>query len=142
MLFVFGVLTYHTIRRAYYEVFYYAHFFSGVVFLVVLWHATMSWYYILPGLALYALDHGLRLMRNLAAGVVLADVSVVLKDTSEPHEDLRVHPITEVCGYPDFTHARTLMSYYCYCLTLLAYVTHHRYPPPIRGLCFGLLLFC
>ena len=111
MLFVFGVLTYHTIRRAYYEVFYYAHFFSGVVFLVVLWHATMSWYYILPGLALYALDHGIRLMRNLAAGVVLADVSVVLKDTFEPHEDLRVHPITDVCCYSDLSHL------FCHALT-------------------------
>ena len=109
MLIVFGVLNHHTIRRAYYEIFYYSHFFSGVVFLVVLWHATMSWYYIMPGLALYALDHGLRLMRNLAAGVVLSDVAVVLKDTSEPHEDLRVHPITEVRCFLDFFYR--ILSY-------------------------------
>jgi hypothetical protein len=95
MIVVFGVLTHYTIRRSNYELFYYAHFFSGVVFLMVLWHATMSWYYILPGLALYAVDHGVRLMRNVAAGVVLADFSVALVDTAEPHADLRVHAKTD-----------------------------------------------
>ena len=95
MVIVFGVLTHYTIRRANYELFYYAHFFSGVVFLMVLWHATMAWYFILPGLALYAVDHGVRLLRNVAAGVVLADMSVALVDTSEAHDDLRVHAKTD-----------------------------------------------
>lgn len=104
MIPVFGVLTFYSIRRAYYELFYYAHLFSGVVFLVVLWHATMSWYFILPGLALYVLDHAIRMLRNVAAGVVLADVSVALIDTEEPHEDTKVHLAA------DYQHASKMVN--------------------------------
>lgn len=43
-----GVFTLGPIRRAHYELFFYTHVtFVAIFIFVVLWHATMSWYYII-----------------------------------------------------------------------------------------------
>lgn len=86
MLMVYGVLTYSTIRRRYYKIFYYFHLFSLVVFLVMLWHATMSWYFITGGLILWAADWLLR-MFNSAAVSVKASLQIALPSTADLKSD-------------------------------------------------------
>jgi hypothetical protein len=51
-----------SIRRENYELWYYLHHFFVVLFLVVLWHAHRSWYFITASLVLWVSDHALRLM--------------------------------------------------------------------------------
>lgn len=55
----------HWVRRHYFEVFYYAHHYAVVVWLVMLWHATSAWYYIIASVSLWALDRMIRFMRGL-----------------------------------------------------------------------------
>ena len=43
-----------------YAVFYFAHHTFLALFLAILWHAPSAWYYILPGLALWCVDHAVR----------------------------------------------------------------------------------
>lgn len=62
MIPIFGVFTYYKIRRWSYELFYFTHLFSVVVVLVVLWHASMSWYYLTAGLVLWVVDVFLRIL--------------------------------------------------------------------------------
>jgi NAD(P)H-flavin reductase len=76
MLLVFGVLTFYTIRRSHYKLFYYFHLFSTVVFLVMLWHATMSWYFLLGGLVLWVADWYLRLASQAATRVSVRRLAV------------------------------------------------------------------
>jgi len=76
MLIVFGVFTFYLIRRWSYELFYYSHLFSTVVFLVVLWHSTMSWYYITAGLVLWAVDIFVRTMRTSLLETIDAKMTV------------------------------------------------------------------
>lgn len=59
-LIIFGVLTYPTIRRNHFEVFYYSHHFFLVVWLVQLWHASSAWYYITGGIGFWFIDRILR----------------------------------------------------------------------------------
>jgi predicted ferric reductase len=58
---VFCVLTMNYVRRNYFEVFYFAHFCSGILFLATLWHSDFGWMYIVPGLTLYLIDCMVRL---------------------------------------------------------------------------------
>eukprot|EP00854_Cymbomonas_tetramitiformis_P020666 gene20666-24769_t len=53
---VFGVLTHYKIRRNFFELFYYSHYYFLVVFVMVLWHANSSWCFIFPGLTLWFYD--------------------------------------------------------------------------------------
>jgi predicted ferric reductase len=77
-----GVLTFYKIRRYWYELFYYVHVtFVPVLILVVLWHATMSWYYLIGGLVLYTADVIIRLTTNVTTDVILQDLSVVVRSS-------------------------------------------------------------
>lgn len=69
------------VRRAHYEVFYYLHHFSMVVFAFMLWHATMSWYYILGGLVLWTVDHMIRLSRSVGYTVHVDGFEAVAEGT-------------------------------------------------------------
>lgn len=57
MTLLMGVLTLPCIRQRRYDLFQLGHALVPVVFIAVLWHATMSWYYLLPGMILYVADH-------------------------------------------------------------------------------------
>ena len=61
---IMGVLTLEPIRRKYFELFYFSHFISMVLFCSTLWHAASAWYFLLPGLALWAADHALRFTKS------------------------------------------------------------------------------
>uniref|UniRef100_A0A7S2UV64 FAD-binding FR-type domain-containing protein n=1 Tax=Fibrocapsa japonica TaxID=94617 RepID=A0A7S2UV64_9STRA len=61
-----GILSLEIVRRRMYEVFYYAHHMALVFFVVMLWHANMAWYYVIGGLALWVVDRGVRMFRNLS----------------------------------------------------------------------------
>jgi hypothetical protein len=76
---IFGGSTFYLVRRAHYELFYYLHFFSGVMFLFMLWHATSCWYFITAGLVMYAADVALRLTRNIATTVVVSELTACVK---------------------------------------------------------------
>ncbi|CAM9922578.1 unnamed protein product, partial [Phaeothamnion confervicola] len=75
MLVTHGILALEWVRRRHFEVFYYAHHFFLVVWIVMLWHAQSAWYYIVASLAFWALDRAFRFSRGLAR-VCVADVSV------------------------------------------------------------------
>jgi len=76
MLLIFGVLSFYTIRRTHYKIFYYFHLFSTIVFLVMLWHATMSWYFLLGGLVLWVADWYLRLASQAAVSANVQRLAV------------------------------------------------------------------
>ena len=62
---VYMVGTFEVIRRDYFEVFYYLHLFGGLIFVgAILWHASQSWRYMIPPLALYAIDRMIRLANS------------------------------------------------------------------------------
>jgi len=65
------------IRRANYDLFYWAHHFSLCVFLLMLWHSTMAWYYITGSLALWAIDHVLRLTTLMTTKVSVQSMTIV-----------------------------------------------------------------
>ena len=75
-----GLGTQYAVRRSCYELFYYAHHFSIIFFLVMLWHATMGWYYIIAGLILWGIDHCMRLGNCIGYSVTVHDVKVVSSD--------------------------------------------------------------
>jgi len=77
MIVVMGCISFYKIRRANYDLFYFTHHFFIVIFLVVLWHATMSWYYILAGLSLWGVDHIVRFLRPIIHSATVSSVSVV-----------------------------------------------------------------
>lgn len=56
-----GLGALNVVRRARFEVFYFAHFSFLPLVLAVLWHAPSAWAYLLPGLLLLCLDHAVRL---------------------------------------------------------------------------------
>ena len=64
---IMGVLTLEPVRRKYFEVFYFSHFISMVLFASTLWHAASAWYFLLPGLALWAFDHAMRFTKSCEA---------------------------------------------------------------------------
>lgn len=57
---VFCVGTMNIIRRRYFEVFYFTHFASGILFLAIIWHSDFAWMYLVPGLTLYLVDMMIR----------------------------------------------------------------------------------
>jgi len=62
---VFGILTLDWVRRSQFELFYYTHMLSSVVFLATLWHADFAWMYLIPGLTMWLVDHCLRLSNSV-----------------------------------------------------------------------------
>ena len=76
MIVAMGVLSLPSVRRQHYDIFYWAHHFSLALFLVMLWHSTMSWYYITVGLTLWAADHAIRLYRSIGIAVRMESVTV------------------------------------------------------------------
>ena len=62
---VFGILTLDWVRRSRFELFYYTHMLSSVIFLATLWHADFAWMYLLPGLTMWLIDHCLRLSNSV-----------------------------------------------------------------------------
>lgn len=87
MLPVFGIFTFYIVRRWNYELFYYTHLFSTVVFLVVLWHSTMSWYYITAGLVLWAVDIFVRTIRTAIIEAVDVKLTVSNDKTLSTNDD-------------------------------------------------------
>jgi len=69
MFLVMGGLSLPVVRRLHYDLFYWSHHLSLGLFLMMLWHSTMSWYYIAAGLTLWAADHALRLYHCLGTSV-------------------------------------------------------------------------
>jgi NAD(P)H-flavin reductase len=61
-LVIFGIFPW--MRRAHYELFRYSHNYFMVLIPVAFWHATHSWYFLLPGLTLWMLDRMLRFMSS------------------------------------------------------------------------------
>jgi len=61
----FGVLTLNAVRRANFELFYYSHHLFLVLFAVVLWHASSSWYFVALGITLWVADRLLRFASGL-----------------------------------------------------------------------------
>jgi len=54
-----------TVRRKYFEVFYYAHLVGALIMVsALLWHASQAWRYLIPPLALYAIDRMIRLAHS------------------------------------------------------------------------------
>ena len=80
MFAIMGILSHHVVRRLYYELFYYSHHFSLVIFLMMLWHSTMSWYYVTAGLSLWAIDHVLRLYNCISNHATIKQLKVVGND--------------------------------------------------------------
>ena len=77
MIISMGVFAHNYIRRRNYDIFYWTHHVSLAVFLVVLWHATMSWYYITAGISLWIIDHLIRLTKCLGTAVHVEALSVL-----------------------------------------------------------------
>ena len=67
---------FYMVRRSYYEIFYYLHHFTMVIFIVMLWHAAMAWYYILPGLLLWTFDYIIRMKNSLGIQAKIAHLDV------------------------------------------------------------------
>jgi len=72
-----GIMSNYWIRKYYHELFYWSHHFSLILFFVMLWHATMSWYFITAGLILYAVDHMIRFSRCVGINVNVEYANVV-----------------------------------------------------------------
>ena len=72
-----GVFSNSWIRKYHHELFYWSHHFSLILFFVMLWHATMSWYYITAGLILYAIDHMIRFSRCIGITTTLEYANVI-----------------------------------------------------------------
>src|SRR3546814_7475385 len=66
MFVAMGVFALEPIRRRYFELFYWSHFIFLALFIAVLWHASSAWYFILPGLVLWAFDQCMRLCKSSA----------------------------------------------------------------------------
>eukprot|EP01041_Mallomonas_annulata_P003178 gene3178-6273_t len=63
-------------RRVYFEAFYYLHHFFIILFLMVLWHATRSWYFVTASFILWVADHALRLMNCIGTEVEVVSLNV------------------------------------------------------------------
>lgn len=48
-----------------------------VFFIVVLWHATMAWYFIVGGLILWAVDHAIKVTNAVGTQVQLVNISSI-----------------------------------------------------------------
>jgi len=72
---VFGVLTFHKIRRMKFEWFYWTHHFFLSVFIAVILHAASAWYFILGGLFLWFVDRLFRLY-NTSRRVEVLDMRI------------------------------------------------------------------
>jgi hypothetical protein len=72
-----------SVRRKNYELWYYLHHFFVVLFLVVLWHAHRSWYFITASLVLWVADHALRLMSCIGSDVTLTSMILSIPQKSE-----------------------------------------------------------
>ena len=90
-----GVLTLNYVRRRYFEVFYFSHFFSMVLFCATIWHAASAWYFLLPGLALWAVDHLLRFTKSCRPVAVSA-----LRASSGAVTYLRFRVVPDVLSAP------------------------------------------
>ena len=75
-----GLGSLEAVRRWNYDLFYYLHHFVLVLFLMMLWHATMAWYYIIGGLILYAVDHSIRLYRSIGYTLSCQGLQIVGND--------------------------------------------------------------
>jgi len=77
MVICMGACATEIVRRRHHEIFWFAHRFSIILFLIVLWHATMSWYYVAVGIILYTVDHVIRFSRVVGTTIILEQASVI-----------------------------------------------------------------
>jgi predicted ferric reductase len=82
MFLLMGFGTNEILRRWNYDLFLYLHHFSLVVFLMMLWHATMAWYYITAGLFLWLVDHCIRLSRSIGYNIRVKELKVVVDNSN------------------------------------------------------------
>ena len=75
MLCIFYPLCSQYIRRSNYDLFYIIHHFSIVIFFMMLWHATMGWYFVTGGMILYVVDHIIRLSGCVGTSVTVVKLS-------------------------------------------------------------------
>lgn len=91
---IMGVLTLNYVRRRHFELFYFSHFFSMVLFCATIWHAASAWYFLLPGLALWAVDHLLRFTKSCRP------VTVAALQASGAVTELRFRVVPDVLSAP------------------------------------------
>ena len=72
MFVAMGVLAAWPVRRRHFELFYYSHHVFLGIFVTALWHATMAWYFVTGGLALWFFDRAVRFERACARATLLA----------------------------------------------------------------------
>merc|ERR1711998_35765 len=82
MIVCMGICAYETIRRKYFELFYFTHHLYLVIYCAALWHATSLWYFLIAGLGLWFTDRLIRFTRGCAT---LDGVS--LKAHAKGHSD-------------------------------------------------------
>jgi len=78
MLVCMALMSVEPIRRANYDLFYIAHHASIFLFFVMLWHATMCWYYITAGLFLWAVDYSFRIQKVIDTPAVIKSCKIVV----------------------------------------------------------------
>lgn len=107
-----GALSLFPVRRYCYELFYWPHHVAVIMLLMMLWHATFSWYYITGGLVLWAVDHFIRLHRRvgLTASLMTADVICSADDASDSKARLLPAPP----GSPSFLPTTSTIVHLCY----------------------------
>ena len=76
MFAVMGGLSLPVVRRLHYDLFYWTHHLSLGLFAMMLWHSTMSWYYVAVGLTLWAADHAIRLYRSVGISVRVESATI------------------------------------------------------------------
>eukprot|EP00854_Cymbomonas_tetramitiformis_P005742 gene5742-6931_t len=64
MFIINGVFSHYTVRRRNFELFYFSHYYFMAVYIMILWHATSAWFFVLPGLALWFWDRMIRVVRS------------------------------------------------------------------------------
>ena len=95
-----GLFALPQVRRAYYEIFQLGHYFVVIFFFMVLWHATMSWYYIAPGLTLYVIDGIMRFHSKTGLQAKLTTLRAV---TSEENPDFAVVEVAYEINAPELS---------------------------------------
>eukprot|EP00038_Savillea_parva_P014726 m.11917 g.11917 ORF g.11917 m.11917 type:complete len:976 (+) comp2890_c0_seq1:248-3175(+) len=114
-----GILAHHRVRRAVFELFWAAHWIAfPALFIAVLLHATSSWYYLLGGLALWAIDHYIRIRNSLKTVHVEAMVPhdrytqmVVAQRVASVRGTPAVRPLRHTAGQFCFVNIPRLSPY-------------------------------
>lgn len=101
------------IRRRSYELFYYTHHFSYVLIFMLMWHATMVWYYIAPGIVLYLVDYAIRMNNTVLYDIKVQSLTTVTSDVTVLSYVATVpHYLQYLIGYGK--HMKYEVGQYCF----------------------------